>query len=509
MLPSWIVVFLLFAVGSASGTVALYPTVAWRVAAADAVNSSPILVAMYGRIYDPTSLGALSMLKASVLGSVMVAVFAISIVVRHTRTEEESGRVEMVHSAVVGRLAPLAAALLVAILASGVLGVLTAGGLIAAGLPVAGSIAFGLSWALTGVVFATVAGLGAQFARTGRSTVGLCLAVLGVSFLLRALADTNASFASLRWVSPSGQLQQIRPYQGDNFAVALLPLLVALVIGVLAFNRAASRDLGTGLWSDRPGPASASAGLRGPYGLAWNLQRGSLIIWACWLVIFGAILGNIASSVNGFFDSQQVRDYFARLGGSAAITDAFLATEMAFVGLLVAAFAIQSTQRLHAEEASDRLEIVLSGSVKRWRWTMSHVVIAFGGSVLLALAAGLAAGLANAQATADSAQIGGIVAGALAQLPAVWVILGVALLLFGWLPKWTVAAWAVLVGCVMLGELGPLFKFPQSVLDISPFVHVPKLPGAPFDAVPLLILIAAATAFCIVGVIGFCRRDIL
>ena len=51
--------FVVTASASASARVDLYPTVASRVEAAGALNSSQALVALYGRIYDPTSLGAL------------------------------------------------------------------------------------------------------------------------------------------------------------------------------------------------------------------------------------------------------------------------------------------------------------------------------------------------------------------------------------------------------------------------------------------------------------------
>lgn len=53
-----------------------------------------------------------------------------------------------------------------------------------------------------------------------------------------------------------------------------------------------------------------------------------------------------------------------------------------------------------------------------------------------------------------------MVAAAVAQLPAVWVVLGLVVALFGLLPRWVTAAWALLVGFLLLGELGPLFGLP-------------------------------------------------
>ena len=70
------------------------------------------------------------------MGAIAVAVLALFLVVRHTRTEEETGRLELLGATVVGRQAPLTAALLVTAGACLVAGVGTTLGLIAVGLPV-------------------------------------------------------------------------------------------------------------------------------------------------------------------------------------------------------------------------------------------------------------------------------------------------------------------------------------------------------------------------------------
>src|SRR5437867_2764366 len=96
LLPVWLAVFVGIAGSSASATIDLYPTEASRVQAAEAVNRTQSLVALYGRVYDPTSLGALALVKLGGLGAVFVAVLAIVVTVRHTRAEEETGRLELV-----------------------------------------------------------------------------------------------------------------------------------------------------------------------------------------------------------------------------------------------------------------------------------------------------------------------------------------------------------------------------------------------------------------------------
>ena len=144
----------LTAAGTAGATVDLYPTVASRVEAATAINSSPSLVALYGPILDPTSLGALSLLKLVNLGAAMVAVLAAMTTVRHSRAEEEAGRLELLGATVLGRLAPFTAGVSVGVITSVAVGTACTLGLLASGLPVGGSVAFGAAWAGVGICFA-------------------------------------------------------------------------------------------------------------------------------------------------------------------------------------------------------------------------------------------------------------------------------------------------------------------------------------------------------------------
>ncbi|MGH3460909.1 MAG: ABC transporter permease, partial [Kribbellaceae bacterium] len=140
VLPVWTAIFVLLAIGSAQASVEVFPDEASRIKAAEAINNSPALIAMYGRVYDVTSLGEVSMIKLKGLYALFLAVLAFFTVVRHTRANEESGRLELVGAGVVGRYAALTAALVVTCGTGIVIGLLTALGLTAVGLPPAGSI---------------------------------------------------------------------------------------------------------------------------------------------------------------------------------------------------------------------------------------------------------------------------------------------------------------------------------------------------------------------------------
>jgi ABC-2 type transport system permease protein len=510
MLAVWVALFALFAAYSAVATVDLYPSVASRVAAAGAINGSQALVAMYGRVYDPSSLGALAMIKTGGLGAVFVAMFAVVLVVRHTRAEEEAGRTELVGGTAVGRRAPLAAALGVALVVNLVLAVLTAAALAAAGLPVDGSAAFGLAWAGVGLAFAAIAAVAAQLTTSARTATAISAAILGCVYVLRAVGDAagQAGLRWLTWLSPIGWAQQFRPYAGNRWWVLLITVGFAVVVAVAALALAARRDLGAGLLSERSGPASAGRSLRSPLALAWRLHRGALLGWAVGFALVGALVGGLAANVEGFLNNPNARDLITSLGGEKGLVDAFLSLELAFAGIVASAYGIQVVMRLRAEEVGLRAEPVLATAVSRVRWAMSHLVIALAGTTLLMVLAGAGAGLVRGAQTGAMSEAVRVFSAALVQLPAAWVLAAIVVAAFGLAPRFVVAGWVALAGFVVLGELGPLFGLSQWALDISPFAHVPKLPGGAFSPAPLVALTAIAALLVAAGLVGLRRRDI-
>ncbi len=508
LLPVWIFGLAATAMLSATATKDMYPTGASLTAAADTINATAALVALYGKVYDPTSIGALSLIKLTAFGVAMVAVLFVFVVIRHSRAEEESGRLELVGAGAVGRSAALAAAMLTGAVGSVALGVLTALGLGLAGLPIAGATAFGLGWALSGLVFSAVAGLVAQLTTSARAAVGLGMATVGLAYVLRAVGDVAAGdpgWAS--WLSPIGWSQQLRPFAGDRWPVALLPVAAAAALAALAFRLRSSRDLGSGLLPDRPGPATGRIG--GGFGLAWRLQRGMLAAWVVGAALMGFVLGSIVHNVTGLLESAQMRRYLTLLGGEQGVTDAFLAAEIGLLGAIVAAYAVAATSRLRSEEVSGHVELLLSSPLTRIRWAAGHLAVALFGVAAILLTAGTAIGVAHGLAVhAVAAEVVRLAGAAAAQIPAAWVMAAVVVFLFGWRPRWVVVSWGLLVGCILLGEFGTLWKLPRWVLDLSPFAHSPRLPGGGWGAGGLGLLLLVVVVLAVAGLGRWRTRDL-
>lgn len=510
IIPVWITGFVAMAAVSTSATVSLFPTVASRIAEAASLNSAPSLVAMYGRIYDPTSLGEVAMIKMGGFGSAMLAVLSIILVVRHTRAEEESGRLELLGATVVGRFAPLTAALAVVVLTDVVIAGLTAIAVVATGLPVSGSIAFGLAWLAVGLAFAAAAGIAVQLSRNARTATAMSIAFLGFVYILRGIGDSSDAdgLKWLSWLSPIGWGQQVRPYAGERLWVLIVPLAFVAIAVATAYVLAARRDLGAGMIPDRPGPASAAAGLDNPFALAWRMHRAPLLWWTIGFASLGYVFGNIASSVGTMLDSPQAQEWIMRIGGKQGLTDAFLATELSMMGMVASAYGVQAMLRLRSEETAVRAEPLLATGVSRTRWVASHLTMSVLGTAVIIMTAGLTAGLAHAERTGRSGEVLRVFGAAAVQLPGQLVMIGIVLAAFGIASRFAMMGWAALVTFLFIGELGPLIPLDQWVMDVSPFTHIPKMPGPVLHATPLVALTVAALALGTVGFVGFSRRDV-
>ena len=511
-LPVWIVVITSLVAGTASAFIKLYPDVPSRLEFAASIEHTPALLALTGPAFDLSTIGGLTAWRICGIASVLAALMSLFAVIRYTRADEQAGRLELVGSACVGRQAPLTATLIVVLCANVILGLLASVSLLAQGLPGAGSFALGLAIASGGCVFALIAAVAAQLVENSRTAVGISAAILGLSFLLRAAGDAGGDTGPtwLSWLSPIGWTQQTRAFADERWWVFALPVALAVILAFVAYIMVARRDIGAGLFSARTGRAVASRSLSGTFGLAWRLQRATLVGWLCGSIVFGVVIGSVAQGVAGIVDSsQQIKQIIDSLGGKQGVVDAFLAAVMGIIGFLASAYTVQATLRLRAEEASSHAEAVLATSVGRVRFAVSHLVFAILGSAVILFVAGLATGITHGLQTNDVPnQVSRLLGAAMAQLPAVVVLTGIACVLFGLLPRLAVLSWALLIVFLLLGQLGALFQLDQWVMDISPFAHIPKLPGAEVTFGPLAWLVGIAVVLIVLGLVGFRNRNV-
>jgi ABC-2 type transport system permease protein len=501
----WIIAIAGFVVVAASGIKGAFPTASDLEAGAIAVSNSASQIALNGPAQGLDTLGGRVAFEVWNFGLIGVALMSLLMVGRHTRAEEESGRTELVRAMPVGRHAPAAAALAVVAGMNLAVGSAVAFALIAQDLPASGALVLGAAFAAVGVVFAAVAAVAAQVTENTRVANGITGAVLGLAFVVRAIGDVGDGTVS--WLSPLGWAQASRPFAGERWWPLVVSLGAAIALVACAAALVARRDVGAGLVPARPGPAAASSGLGGPLGLALRLQRGSVIGWSVGLFLGGLALGSIGQDVEDLAGmTQDVRDVIAQAGGS--LTDSFFATFLMVLALIAGGFAIGSAQRMRSEESALRAEPVLATAVSRRRWAGSHLTVALVGSVAALAAGGLGTGLAYGIVSRDLSEAPRLLGSALAYTPAVWVLAGLTVGLFGLLPPALATAWAGLGISLVIGVLGQMLEFPNWLMDVSPFEHTPLVPAAAPTVAPLVILVGIAASLAAIGLIGFSRRDV-
>jgi ABC-2 type transport system permease protein len=282
------------------------------------------------------------------------------------------------------------------------------------------------------------------------------------------------------------------------------------VAAAVGYRVQSARDLGSGLLPQRPGPAAAGPGLRGVFGLARRLQQPTLFGWMAGMLAFGLVMGFIAKGIDQLLnDNKQVMDIISRYGGVRELTDSYLATAVSFLGMAAAFYAVQAVLRLRAEETSGRAEPVLSTSTGRIAWAGSHLVFPAVGSALVMACAGLGVGIGAGAVLGDFwGWVGTMVRAGLVTTPALWVIAAAGVALFGLVPKWTAAAYGVFGLMVFIAYLGPLVNAGQWFLDLTPYTHIPKVPGSEFHWAPLVWMTAISAVLAGAGLVGVQRRDI-
>ena len=302
----------------------------------------------------------------------------------------------------------------------------------------------------------------------------------------------------------------MRPFGGDNWWPLALSVLAFVVLVGAAAMLSTRRDVGSGILAVRRGDAEAARGLLSPFGLVWRLQRSALLGWAVAMAGFGLVFGAISDEMKDL--SGAAADWYTRMGGSEQVLDAYRASIIEMAGIAVAIYTVQILLRMRAEEADGRLESVLAGSVSRRRWMWSYLLNAGLGAVVLLLCFAVSMGLGAAAALGDiSAQVPALVGAGLVQLPAILLIAGVVVALIGLLPRAASAlSWTLLLSAILLGPMfgAATLQLPVWAQDVSPFTHIPKLPGADLAAVPVVSLIVIAAALVGVGLASLRHRNL-
>jgi ABC-2 type transport system permease protein len=499
-LSIWITALTLTMVYAPNAIKFAYPDVAQRQARVDLLKT-PAGIMLGGPMFggNETDLGVMMANELMLTLMAAAAIMTIQFVIRHTRAEEESGAAELVLSSAVGRHAPMAAALFVAGAVNVILAVAMTAAMASVGFALTDTAAMCFGVTSVAMLFGSIAAVASQLWQHARTASGASLAMLGAAVLVRGAGDVvNNSGSPLSWFSPIAWAQQMRPFVELRWWPLLLIIVSTTGLIALAATLQARREYGAAILASSGQHPDASS-IRNVFDLHMRLHRGQTIGWAIALLLSGLVFGSMTKAL---LDAAAGNPLLARVLAAAG-TDGVYTTMTQFLAAATTAYTVAIVVRLHRDEESGIGEAVLSGAVSRRIWLLSAVAAALVGSLLLLLCAGFGNGLGAGLTLGEPGTIIRLTVAALAYLPAIAVLAGIAAL--GVALRQPIVGWAAVTFVILALYLGALLRFPRWLIDLSPVHQIAAPSSVSIPAVATTIAIAVATT-ALAGAI-YRRRD--
>lgn len=486
-----------------------YPTLSSRLAFARSFGDNKAIRLFYGVPHDLLTVSGYTAWRVGGTLAIFASVFGLLAAVRALRTEEDTGRMELVLAGSVGRGTAYLSALAAIAAGTLILGLAEFAGLVLSGLPAGGSAELALATASIVPVFVGVGALASQLASTRRMALELGGAAVGLFLALRVIADTSANAGRLRWATPLGWAEEVRPFTGAHPIVLALPVAATVLLLMLAARIAASRDIGTGVLPSRESTKPNLHLLSSPTAQALRSERTSLIVWLSSIGAFAYITGVLAKSTSTAGISKSLQHEVSKLGtGSIVTPTGYLAFVFIFFVLAVSLFMCAQIGAARHEEADERLETLLSLPVSRSRWLGGRLALAVAGAAAISLTAGLLT-WAGAESGGVSISLAGMLEAGANCLPVAAMFLGIATLAYAIIPRASTGLSYGLVTVAFLWDLfGSLLSVPQWLVQATPFAHVGLVPAQPFRAAAALIMLGIAVSSALAATWAFRRRDL-
>ncbi len=486
-----------------------YKSLADRLSFARSFGNNKAVRLLYGEPHDLLTAGGYAAWRIAGVLTIFAAVWGVFAAVRAMRADEEAGRQELVLAGVVSRRAALGAALVAIGAGAAILWLAMFAALALGRLNVGESAYMALTTLSPAIVFVGVGALASQLAPTRRLAVELSLGALAVAFALRVVADTSSGVGWLRWATPLGWAEEMRPFTGAQPWVLVLPLAATVALLLVASAIAVRRDVGSGLLPARETAPPNPRLLGSPIGQALRGELGSLAGWLFGTAAFAFIIGVISDSISSAGLSASLRRQLAKVGGASVVTpQGYAAFTFLFFVLAVSLFACAQIAAARREELDERLETLLGLPVGRTGWLSGRLALGAGGAAAVALTAGFFVWAGGASQGAGLSFSRMLEAGANC-LPTALLFLGIAALLFALVPRAAVGIAYGLVAVAFLWELfGSLLAAPKWALDLSPFHHVGLVPAQPFKAVDAAVMLGLAMLAAGAAAWFFRRRDL-
>ena len=359
---------LLFALGAGvqgSAYRAAYPNLQDRLQLERSFGANRAVRLLYGVPHDLLTVGGYMSWRLGAF-AIFAGLWGVLAAVRALRAEEDAGRRELVLSGPVSRADVLRGALAGIAMGAAIVWLALLVGILAGRAGAGPSVFLSIALVSPLPVFVGVGAVASQIAPTRRMAMGMASAVLAVALLVRMVADTSSA-GWLRWATPLGWAEELRPFAGARPVVLLLPALATLALLLVAARIERRRDIGQGLLAAHDSSPPRLSLLSSPTALALRTQWGGLLAWLLGIGAFSLIMGVISDSVVSGL-SQSVQDLLKKLGTAATTPSGYLGFAFQYLLLALTLFACFQLAAMRDDETEQRLETLFALPVRRARW---------------------------------------------------------------------------------------------------------------------------------------------
>jgi ABC-2 type transport system permease protein len=491
-----------------------YPTAAARASFAQSLSSNAGLAALVGPARRLDTVAGYMSWRLGVL-SIIGAIWGLLIATRLLRGEEEAGRWELLVSAQTTRRGAAVQAMAGLALGLATLWAVTAVFTVAEGsrssidFSTTASLFYATAAIASAAMFIAIGVLVGQISATRRQANGIAAAVFGASFLIRMIADSGGGLEWLRWASPLGWVEELRPLIGTR-PFALVPIVVLVAVAAAgAIVIAGQRDLGASLLAGNDTAEPDTRLLAGTGGLAVRLGRSVALGWIAGLAVLGLVMGLVAQSASqAMSGSTTIEQAMARLGGHHSGAESYLGLAFLIAAALVAFAAAGQIAAIRSDEADGYLDNLLVRPVARRTWLAGR--LAFGAALvaLASIAAGVGAWIGAATQHSHVGFSAMFQAGLNIATPALFM-LGVGGLIYGLYPRlvspilYGLVAWAFVIEIIRSSV-----KANHWLLDTAVLSHIPPVPAADLNWTAIAWLAGLGLLAATLGLLAFNRRDL-
>ncbi|MEF3330390.1 ABC transporter permease [Oceanobacillus oncorhynchi] len=476
---------------------------------------NPAMISMVGPTPIETAaeytLGAMYAHEMLLFCGLFAMIMSVLHIVGHTRKEEDLGLTELVRSFQIGRQANSLAAMAEVIVINVLLALFISGLLMIFNVDtvsVHGSILFGTSIGVAGVIGAVIGLVMAQIMPASSSATGSSLGLVGLLYIIRA--GTDVSNVDLSMFNPLGWTYLTYPFTENSWLPIIFALIFSAVMVSLAFALEGGRDMGAGYLPEREGREHARRSLLSVQGLFAKLNKGVIIGWLIGFAVMGAAYGSIYGDMQTFLESNEMMaQMFAQSGVS--IEESFTGTIMMVMIVLVSILPIVIVNKLFAEESRLHLSQLHATKVTRGQfyWTTIGLAILSGLIGTLLAAGGLGGTAISVMGDHGALSIGDFLAAGYNFFPSVLFFIGLAALALGWAPKLGKIIYAYLGYSFILNYFGGILDLPGWFSKTAIQSWIPQMPMDRFDAPVFMVITGISIALMIIGYLGYNRRDMI